>query len=149
MDNITIRKMTISDLDEIDHIGFNNFDDFWSINTLRSELIKDDINTNYFIAIKYDEILGFIGTLKIIDELNIMNIAVRKDFRHLGVGSSLLSAVINYCNSENISTITLEVNTKNNFAINLYEKYGFKIIGLRKKYYNNIDDALIMSLYLK
>ena len=149
MNSLIIKKMEISDLEEIEKIGFENYDDFWNSNTLRSELVKNDINTNYFIALKDNDILGFVGTLKIIDELNIMNIAVKKNHRHLGIGSSLISYLIEYCNSLNIPTITLEVNVNNTEAIGLYKKYGFKKTGQRKKYYNNIDDALIMSLYLK
>ncbi len=148
MDNIIFRKMNVSDIDDIEKIGFENFDEFWSISTLRSELIKNDKNTNYFVLLKNKEILGFIGTLKIIDELNIMNIAVHRSHRHLGIGTFLLSKLIDYCKEEKIPIITLEVNVNNKYAIGLYEKFNFKKVGLRKKYYNNIDDALIMSLYL-
>ena len=49
----------------------------------------------------------------------------------------------------NKNSISLEVNEKNLIAINLYKKFGFKKIGSRKKYYNGIDDAIIMSKVLK
>ena len=48
-----------------------------------------------------------------------------------------------------MSSITLEVNTNNLTAIHIYKKFNFKETGLRKKYYDNKDDALIMTLYLK
>jgi len=48
---------------------------------------------------------------------------------------------------ENCILITLEVNEKNLSAITLYKKYGFQIVGIRKKYYNNISDAYIMTKY--
>ena len=48
---------------------------------------------------------------------------------------------------ENVSSLTLEVNEKNIPAQNLYKKYGFNVLGTRKKYYNNTDNAIIMTLY--
>lgn len=149
MDNIIIKKMVLEDINEIENISIENFDDFWNINILRSELAKSDSNSTYFIVCCENDILGFVGTLKIFDEIDIMNIAVRKDKRKLGIGSFLLSYLIDYCKSNKIQTITLEVNKNNEPAINLYKKYNFKQTGLRKKYYNNTDDAIIMSLNLK
>ena len=149
MSNIFVRKMSLDDLEKINSIGLENFDDFWNINTLRSELSKSDINTIYFIATNNCDILGFIGALRIIDELNIMNIAVRKDMRKLGIGSALLQHLINFSKEQDASSITLEVNENNVSAINLYKKYHFEQVGLRKKYYNNTDNAILMSLYLK
>lgn len=149
MSNIFVRKMSLDDLEKINSIGLENFDDFWNINTLRSELSKSDINTIYFIATNNCDILGFIGALRIIDELNIMNIAVRKDLRRCGVGSALLEFLINFAISQKDGSITLEVNENNTSAIELYKKYNFKQVGLRKKYYNNTDNAILMSLYLK
>lgn len=62
-------------------------------------------------------------------------------------GKKLLENLIN--KSKNIaSSITLEVNTENEIAINLYKKYGFKNLGKRKNYYNNMFDAYIMTKYL-
>ena len=148
MDNITIREMNLNDLDIIKNIGFKNFDEFWNINILYSELEKSDSNSIYFVALYNNEIIGFIGGLCIIDQIDIMNIAVKKDKRGIGIGSALLSYFINYFKNKNIFTITLEVNQNNISAINLYKKYNFKQIGLRKKYYNNTDDAIIMSLNL-
>ena len=130
MSNIFVRKMSLDDLEKINSIGLENFDDFWNINTLRSELSKS-------------------GALRIIDELNIMNIAVRKDLRRCGIGSALLEFLINFAISQKDGSITLEVNENNTSAIELYKKYNFKQVGLRKKYYNNTDNAILMSLYLK
>ena len=75
-----------------------------------------------------------------------MNIVTKIDKRHLGIGSKLLSSLINIAKEQNLKTITLEVNVNNQIAINLYNKFNFKKTGLRKKYYNNTDDAIIMTL---
>lgn len=74
-----------------------------------------------------------------------MNIVVKKNKRNLGIGSQLLEEILKLAQKLKIKTITLEVNEKNELAIKLYQKYGFEKIGLRKKYYNNQDDAIIMA----
>lgn len=61
-------------------------------------------------------------------------------------GSKLLEKLIKYAKKTS-SLITLEVNENNTIAIHLYEKYGFEKVGHRKKYYNNKDDAYIMTKY--
>ncbi len=96
-----------------------------------------------------NDIVGFAGILIIIDELNIMNIVTKKVCRNLGIGSSLLQFIINFARDNNCTSITLEVNENNLPAIRLYKKYNFKVVGLRKKYYNNIDNAILMTLNLQ
>ena len=144
---IHISKMTLEDLVVIkDHL-FEDFDDFWSYNVLRQELENNqNLNSQYFVAKLEDEIVGFAGILTIIDEVNIMNIVVRKDSRNLGIGSLLLEKIIYVSKIQKAKIITLEVNENNLSAISLYKKYNFKQVGLRKKYYSNTDNAILMSL---
>lgn len=146
--NIEFKDMTITDLDSIKDNLYTNFDDFWSYNIFKSELENE--NSKYIIAILNNEIIGFAGIWQVIDEAHITNIVVRKDFRRLGIGSLLLEKLINVCkNLESINSITLEVNEDNTTAQKLYEKFNFKVLGKRKKYYNNNKAAIIMTLYLK
>ena len=143
-EKIKIMPMHASDIDAITPNFETEFDKFWNINTLRNDFSNP--NSTYIIAKIDDEIVGFAGFLKICDETNIMNIVTKVDKRHLGIGSKLMQALIDEAKKQNLTSITLEVNDKNFQAIKLYEKFGFKRIGLRKKYYNNTDDAIIMSL---
>ena len=143
-EKIKIMPMHASDIDAITPNFETEFDKFWNINTLRNDFSNP--NSTYIIAKIDDEIVGFAGFLKICDEANIMNIVTKVDKRHLGIGSKLMQALIDEAKKQNLTSITLEVNDKNFQAIKLYEKFGFKRIGLRKKYYNNTDDAIIMSL---
>ena len=73
-----------------------------------------------------------------------MNIVVKKSHRRKGIGQKLLENLIELSKQTGLNYIDLEVNSKNEPAIKLYEKLDFKQIGTRKKYYNNIDDAIIM-----
>ena len=146
---IHISKMTLEDLNIIKDCLLEEFDDFWSYNILKQELENNqNLNSQYFVAKLKEEIVGFVGILTIIDEINIMNIVVRKNSRNLGIGSLLLENVIDFSKQKKASLITLEVNEANLPAINLYKKYNFKQVGLRKKYYNNTDNAILMSLEL-
>ena len=136
--------MNLQDLENIKDCLLTDFDNFWSYNILKQEL--ENGKSKYFVAKQENEIVGFAGILLIIDQVNIMNIVVKKDKRNFGIGSSLLEEIIRYSKIHNATSITLEVNEKNIPAIKLYEKYGFKQVGLRKKYYNNEDNAILMDL---
>ena len=81
------------------------------------------------------------------DEATLNNIVVKKSCRGRGIGGELLEALIEICADLNLKTFTLEVNTSNIPAIKLYEKFGFQNLGIRKKYYNNSQDAYIMTKY--
>lgn len=139
-----ISEMNLQDLEEIKDCLLTDFDDFWSYNILKQEL--ENGKSKYFVAKQENEIVGFAGILLIIDQVNIMNIVVKKDKRNFGIGSLLLEEIIRYSKIHNATSITLEVNEKNIPAIKLYKKYGFKQVGLRRKYYNNEDNAILMDL---
>lgn len=144
MDNIQIFRMTISDLEEIQDTLLLDFDDFWNVNTFKEELLNP--NSKYIMAKINDKIVGFAGIWKAVDDVHITNIVTSKNFRRQNIGSVMLSNLIEIAKSEKgITSITLEVNSINIPAQKLYEKFGFKVVGLRKKYYNNMDDAIIMT----
>ena len=143
-EKIKISNMTLENIETISPIFNTEFDEFWNINNLKNDFANP--NSTYFVAKLDDEIVGFAGFLKICEEANIMNIVTKINKRRLGIASKLLEALISSSKEQNCTSITLEVNEHNKPAIKLYEKYNFKRIGLRKKYYNNTDDAIIMSL---
>ncbi len=146
-EKIQILPMTSKDIEIITPNFQTEFDEFWNINNLKSDF--ENSNSTYYIAKLDGEIVGFAGFLKICDEANLMNIVTKISKRHLGIGKKLLESIIEEAKKQNLKTITLEVNDKNIYAINLYErKFNFKRIGLRKKYYNNTDDAILMSMSL-
>lgn len=142
--NIEISNFTLNDFNSIQNIIISDFDDFWNITTFIEEL--NDKNSYYIMAKINDEIVGFAGIKIVFDEADIMNIVTKKNMRNLGIGFCLLKNLIYIAKEKGINKITLEVNEKNINAIHLYEKAGFKKIAVRKKYYNNIDDAIIMQL---
>lgn len=143
-EKIKILPMMETDIEELSPNFQTEFDEFWNINNLKNDF--QNPNSTYFVAKLDNEIVGFAGFLNICDEANIMNIVTKINKRHLGIGSKLLSQLITSAHEQNCKSITLEVNEHNAPAIHLYEKFNFKRIGLRKKYYNNKDNAIIMSI---
>ena len=78
-----ISKMSNSHLEEIKDILLTDFDDFWTYSVFKSEL--QNPNSQYFVAIQDDEIVGFAGFKSIFDEADIMNIVVKKSYRNNGI----------------------------------------------------------------
>ena len=91
-------------------------------------------------------IVGFLGTWYMPDEAHIVSVGVRSDYRGFGIGELLLIGAIEQALRRRMPTVTLEVRKSNYIAQNLYKKYGFKKMGVRKRYYSdNREDALIMT----
>lgn len=143
MDNIKISDMSILDLENISDKLASEFDDFWTVSTLKSEL--QNPNSRYIVAKLNDEIVGFGGIWKAVDDIHVTNIVVKKNYRKQNIATIILDNLIDISKKQDITSITLEVNCTNLPALKLYEKFGFKKVGLRKKYYNNTDDAIIMT----
>ena len=139
--NLNFSNMNISDLDEIKDILVSDFDDFWTYSILKDEL--NSSSSHYIVAKLNNEIVGFGGIKIVLDSADIMNIVVKKNFRNLGIGTSILNEIIALCSSLNLSSITLEVRKDNEYAISLYKNFGFETLGVRKKYYNGIDGFIM------
>lgn len=142
--NIRIEKMTKKHLNKIKENIKEEFDEFWNENVLKNEL--ENPASTYIVAIdEQNNIAGYSGIWQPIDEAHITNIVTRKDKRNNKIGTKMLEELIKIAKERELRNITLEVNVNNIPAINLYKKYNFKEVGIRKKYYNNMEDALIMT----
>jgi len=144
--NIEIKKMTKEHLQQIQDILQQQFDKFWNANVLEKEL--DNPLSEYIVAICEDEVVGYAGIWQAIDEGHITNIVTKKDKRGNNIGTKMLDKIIQLARKKALKNVTLEVNENNQVAIKLYKKYNFIEVGKRKKYYNNTDDAIIMTLEL-
>lgn len=104
----------------------------------KEEVSDTDAVYNYMNG---ELVLGFLE-IRLVDEvIDIMNLFVNEENRKQGIATSLMNEMIN---NENYNRIMLEVNEKNNEAIRLYTKLGFKEISIRDKYYGE-DTAIIME----
>lgn len=144
--DIEIKEMTKEHLEQIKNVLQEQFDEFWNANVLKTEL--ENPLSKYIVAIYNNNVVGYAGIWRAIDEGHITNIVTRKDKRNNKIATQMLEKVIKMAEDEKLKCVTLEVNIKNENAIKLYKKFNFKEVGKRKKYYNNIDDAIIMTLSL-
>ena len=142
-----MHSMRVRDLEEIKDILQTDFDNFWSFEIFKEEIVN---NTSSYLVLKYDDEIVCYGGIKIIlDEANIMNIVTKKDKRNQGFARFILNELINISEEENCTSITLEVRENNMPAIHLYELFNFKEVGRRKNYYKNGDTAILMTRKLK
>ena len=142
--DIVIRNMRESDLDDVMEIEKDAFTTPWTREAFLMEITKNQL-AKYIVAEIDETIVGYGGIWLIIDEGHITNIAVKSNYRGLGVGNALVEGLIFLCTKLDINGMTLEVRVSNTVAKNLYKKYGFVESGIRPKYYqDNNEDALIM-----
>ncbi len=95
-----------------------------------------------------DAVDGYIAVSSVLDEMEILNVAVRPALRGRGLGAALLAAVLQEARERNIITCLLEVREGNAAALALYTHAGFKSAGLRRRYYADGENALVMKLDL-
>ena len=140
--NIKITPMTLTDVNTIKNNLISDFDNFWTYQILKEELESE--NSSYLIARMNDEIIGFAGIKVVLDEADIMNIVIKKNYRNQGIGTLLLKNLISLAKSLNSNSLSLEVSEKNLPAIHLYQKFGFESLGVRKNYYQD-KNGIIMT----
>lgn len=101
----------------------------------------------YLVAQLEGQLVGFGGMWLVVEEAHITTLAVDPPFRGLGIGERLLNALLSIAVERGMERATLEVRVGNLVAQNLYRKYGFQAVAVRKQYYaNNKEDALVMWL---
>jgi len=141
MPEITIRKASFADIESVLEIEQESISS-WTYAQFLQELNNE---FSLFLVAEYEGIIeGYIIAWKVADEIQLNNIAVRKNFKKKGIGTKLLSEISKNDSDLIYSSIFLEVKSRNSEAINFYIDNGFTKIGVRKNYYND-DDALLME----
>lgn len=102
--------------------------------------LTEILNSPFTKIYIYDE-KGFIIVSKYYERVEIDYILVLEEHRKKGIASKLINYIIE--RNKDIENITLEVSVENIAAINLYKKFGFRVVATRKKYYNGIDAYLM------
>ncbi|WP_105117602.1 ribosomal protein S18-alanine N-acetyltransferase [Streptococcus suis] len=111
----------------------------WTLEQIASSMAGQD--EDYYLAYEGQELVGFLAVQTVLDEMEILQIAVRADFQRLGIASQLMAAVMDWDGD-----IFLEVRESNSAAQALYTRQHFTKIGKRKDYYRNpVEDAVIMK----
>ena len=142
---INIVEMSEKHIHDVYNVEINSFNKPWSLKSFQDELKNNA--AKYFVAVVDGSVAGYIGMWKIAGQCDITNVAVLPEFRRKGVGKKLIEHLIQYCKNKHLSPIFLEVRKSNEPAKSLYTGFGFKEVGIRKKYYTDTgEDAIIMSL---
>ena len=136
----TMKSSHVAQIAQLEKICFS---DPWSEKSIASELNNE--LAYWLTAMEGEQVAGYIGSQTVMDESDMMNVAVHPDFRRKGIAEALVNALEEALKSKGSRCRSLEVRASNVPAITLYGKLGFSEIGRRKNYYRNPrEDALIL-----
>lgn len=139
-----VRMMEIDDLDQVMEIENTAFSVPWTREGFFTFLTRRD--SMFLVAEEKQQILGYCGTLMVLDEADVTNLAVKKSRRREGIGEFLMKSMLLLLEEQGIAMVHLEVRSSNGTAIRLYERQGFVPDGLRKNYYSDPEeDAVLMT----
>ena len=119
------------------------FSDPWSEKSVASE-VESPLSC-WLVALDGETVTGYVGSQTVLDETDMMNVAVHPNFRRQGVARALILALTEELKNRGSHCRTLEVRASNDPARALYESLGFVLVGTRRNYYHNPkEDALIL-----
>jgi ribosomal-protein-alanine N-acetyltransferase len=142
-----IQKMRESDLDEVVQMDASSRVTPWSRQSFLQELqnpfsfcftLKKEIDS-------HDQNIGFLCFRIVEEESEILNLVIHPKFRGKGLGKQLMKFYIDFCSQREIKTFYLETAASNQAAIRLYRSFSYSPIGVRPKYYQEKEDALLMA----
>lgn len=147
MKQILIRNMLEHDIEAVIQIERVSFPTPWSEISFFNEIYKSRSISK--VAVSDEDTVGYICAEYIQDEGHILDLAVRPDYRGMGIASMLVRNIIEELRAKGCRSLYLEVRASNYAANRLYHGLGFRVGGIRKRYYiNPVEDGLIMVLDL-
>jgi ribosomal-protein-alanine N-acetyltransferase len=136
--------MTMRDLDGVCRIENISFSAPWSRESFETEVLKSKAAVSW-IAERAGVLVGYLISWLVVDELHIGNIAVDPDVRGSGIGAALVRKSLGDAAARGVTYATLEVRVSNEQAIALYERFSFRGVAMRTRYYSDTgEDALVM-----
>ena len=142
---LVIEPMTFDDLPAVQEIERASFTTPWPSHAYQAELETNKL-ARYLVVRAGHEVIAYAGIWLLVDEAHITTFAVAPAWRRQRVGERLLLAVLDLSVARGAREATLEVRLSNLPARRLYEKYGFRPVGIRPRYYSDDhEDALIMT----
>jgi len=143
-----IRRMQDSDLDMVMEIERESFSTPWSRGTFRGLLQRSD--ASLWVAQVGGRVVGYAVVWYSFREAELGNLAVAPGWRRCGLGTQLLDWALQKARERGTERVFLEVRVGNRIAQQLYERYGFSQVGLRRRYYRApVEDARVMCLSLR
>ena len=149
MMNPVIRKMDLSDIDQVLKVEKSSFVSTWTRDIFQQEIALNQ-HAHYYVLELEEQIIGYIGMWAVFEDAQITNIAVLPDFRGKKYGEKLFGHACKQAVAMGVERLSLEVRVSNTVAQNLYRKFGLVAGGIRKGYYtDNQEDAMVMWVHLK
>lgn len=147
-DNYAITPLSEKESRALHEVHKRSFLDVWDTATF-SSFLSDPHVFGYVVRLvgQPDKILGFVLCRLVVDEAEIITIAVHPSYRGRGIGQKLMDSVFRHLYHERATVIFLEVDETNKAAIRLYKSFGFEEVGRRQGYYQTVtgrNDALVM-----
>lgn len=141
---LTIRAMELADIDAVLAVEQSSFLTPWSREAFVAEIDDNDLAC-YLVAEQDGQVVGYAGMWLILDEAHVTNVAILPAFRGLGLGTVLMTALVEVARTLGAGRMTLEVRPTNAAALSLYGRLGFTACGRRPGYYADTgEDAVIM-----
>ncbi|MBJ6800101.1 ribosomal protein S18-alanine N-acetyltransferase [Geomonas propionica] len=137
--------MRNEDLDSVLEIESASFPRPWTRRHFLDEM--ESPGSFPVVAVTGDgKVAGYLCLKQVLDEAEILDVAVGPAFRGGGIGRALVDWGVAFCRKHKLNLLCLEVRVGNHEAISLYRRLGFTEVGRRKNYYENGDDAILMDL---
>ena len=146
---ITLRPAAPADIGQIHALELSCSQNPWSLAGMERELSSPNSLFWVLADAAKNRLAAFACSTTIHDELQILEVAVHPEYRARGLGYMLITRVLKETAAKNIARVILEVRVSNIPAIKLYEKCGFSKDGVRKRYYQDGEDAVLMSMCIK
>jgi ribosomal-protein-alanine N-acetyltransferase len=142
---LVITPMRRRDLTAIQVIERQVYPQPWSINVFASEIELARQGQRYYVsAYRGGELVGYAGMMIVGDEAHVTNIAAEPRRQREGIGRRLLADLAWEARQRRCTAMTLEVRISNEAAQALYRLFGFEPAGIRQRYYENVEDAIVM-----
>ena len=138
---MNIRIAELEDINEIYSIEKKVFNDYWSLDLIKSEIIEKKYSMVTVLELK-KKIIGYIFQRKIYDENHIINLAIDIPYQHRGYGKFLLMKILE--KDDNDTNVFLEVKEANLPAVKLYIDLGFEEVDRKERYYSDGSNAIFM-----
>lgn len=139
---LTMQRKHIRDIMPIENLVYPKP---WSEKVFSEEIeMMGRGRRHYLVAYVGKELVGYGGLLFAEHDAHITNIAVNPEWHERGVATELMLELANEARIRECAALTLEVRHTNTAAQELYRRFGFVPAGIRKKYYENTDDAIVM-----
>ena len=139
------RATSEEDIDAVAALEAATFTNPWTREMLARELRESQVARVYVLRLPGELVAAFCSCWLILDELHINTIAVAAHLRRIGLASRLMAHIMSEAAAEGARRTTLEVRRSNTAARSLYERLGFREIGVRRGYYSHPEeDALVL-----